>query len=48
MAIFDKNGDYVAIDHRPEAHTPYICFLAIDHILGLLMEAISWSKIHRC
>jgi hypothetical protein len=22
MAIFDKNGGCVAIDHRPEAHTP--------------------------
>jgi hypothetical protein len=26
----------------------YICFLAIDHILGFLVEAISWSKIRRC
>jgi hypothetical protein len=23
MAIFDKNGDCVAIDHRPEARTPH-------------------------
>jgi hypothetical protein len=23
MAIFDKNGGCVAIDHRPEAHTPH-------------------------
>jgi hypothetical protein len=48
MAIFNKNGDYVAIDHRLEAHTPYICFLAIGHIVELLVEAISWSKIRRC
>jgi hypothetical protein len=27
---------------------PHICFLAIDHILGFLMETISWSKIRRC
>jgi hypothetical protein len=83
----------VAIDHRPEAHTPHptylgrksvgvslwyywkwafmlfskkwglcgqwsstrgsytwphICFLAIDHILGFLVETISWLKIRRC
>jgi hypothetical protein len=30
-AIFDKNRGCVAIDHRPEAHTPHpTCFLAID------------------
>jgi hypothetical protein len=23
MAIFDKNGGCVAIEHRPEAHTPH-------------------------
>ena len=28
--------------------SPHICFLAIDHILGFLMETISWSKISRC
>jgi hypothetical protein len=28
--------------------SPHICFLAIDHILGLLVETISWSKIRRC
>jgi hypothetical protein len=28
--------------------SPHICFLAIDHILGFLLETISWSKIHRC
>jgi hypothetical protein len=28
--------------------SPHICFLAIDHILGLMVETISWSKIHRC
>jgi hypothetical protein len=27
--------------------TPHM-FLAIDHILGFLVEAISWSKIRRC
>jgi hypothetical protein len=28
--------------------SPHICFLAIDHILGNLVETISWSKIRRC
>jgi hypothetical protein len=28
--------------------SPLICFLAIDHILGFLVETISWSKIRRC
>jgi hypothetical protein len=28
--------------------TPHICFLAIDHILGFLVETICWSKIRRC
>ena len=27
--------------------TPHM-FLVIDHILGFLVETISWSKIHRC
>jgi hypothetical protein len=26
----------------------YICFLAIDHIIGFMVETISWSKIRRC
>src|SRR5690348_6362939 len=28
--------------------SPHICFLAIDHILGFLVETISRSKIRRC
>jgi hypothetical protein len=28
--------------------SPHICFLAIDHILGFLVETIFWSKILRC
>jgi hypothetical protein len=28
--------------------SPHICFLVIDHILGFLVETISWSKIRRC
>jgi hypothetical protein len=28
--------------------SPHICLLAIDCILGFLVETISWSKIHRC
>jgi hypothetical protein len=31
------------------SHTsPHICFLSIDHILGFLVETISWSKIRTC
>jgi hypothetical protein len=49
MAIFDKNVGCVAIDIRPKAHTPhYTCFLSIDHIVGFMVETISWSKIRRC
>jgi hypothetical protein len=29
-------------------HPANICFLAIDEILGFLVETISWSKIGRC
>jgi hypothetical protein len=32
------------IDHRLVHLTPHM-FLAIDHILGFLVETISWSKI---
>src|SRR5688572_2978221 len=28
--------------------SPHICFLAIYHILGFLVETISWSKNRRC
>jgi lipoprotein signal peptidase len=35
------------IDQRL-VHLTHICFLAIDHILGFLVETISWSKIRRC
>src|SRR5688572_18954243 len=28
--------------------SPHICFLAIDHSLGFLVETISWSKICCC
>jgi hypothetical protein len=33
---------------RGSFSSPHICFLAIDHILGLLVEIISWLKIRRC
>jgi hypothetical protein len=29
-------------------HLTHIFFLTIDHILGFLLETISWSKIRRC
>jgi hypothetical protein len=50
MAIFDKNGGCVAIDHWPEARSPHLTygFFAIDHIHRFLVETISWSKIRRC
>jgi hypothetical protein len=28
--------------------SPHICFLSIDHILGFLVETISWTKIRPC
>jgi hypothetical protein len=34
--------------NRGSNTSPHICFLAIDHILGFLVETISWSKICRC
>jgi hypothetical protein len=49
MAIFYKNEGCVVIDHRLEARTPHpTCFLVIDHILGFLVETISWPKIRWC
>jgi hypothetical protein len=33
MSIFDKNGDCVAIDHQPEAHTPQQNFSALLELL---------------
>jgi hypothetical protein len=35
------------IDQRLVHLNPHM-FLAIDHILGFLVESFSWSKIHRC
>jgi hypothetical protein len=29
MAIFDKNGGYVAIDHGPEARTPHPIYVSL-------------------
>jgi hypothetical protein len=31
MAIFDKNGGCVAIDHQPEAHTPHPTYVSLPH-----------------
>ena len=42
------------IKYRKVKRTPQtgenagICFLVVDHILGFLVETISWSKIRRC
>src|SRR6187455_2578713 len=35
-------------DHFLAKTSPHICFLAIDHILGFLVETISWLKTRRC
>jgi hypothetical protein len=29
LDIFDKNGGYVAIDHRPEAHSPHPIYVSL-------------------
>jgi hypothetical protein len=29
MAIFDKNGGYVAIDHRPETRTSHPTYVSL-------------------
>jgi len=49
MAIFDKMGVVwpLIIDQRL-IHLTHICFLVVDHILGFLVETISWSKIRMC
>jgi hypothetical protein len=49
MAIFDKMGLVwpLIIDQRL-VHLTHICLLAVDHILGFLVETISWSKIRTC
>jgi hypothetical protein len=45
MAIIEKNGGCLAIDHRPEARTPHLTyFLAIGHILRFCLGTNSWSK----
>jgi hypothetical protein len=32
MAIFDRNGGCVAIDHRPEARTPHPTYVSLPEI----------------
>jgi hypothetical protein len=47
---FDKKMGVVwpfIIDQRLVHLTPHM-FLAIDHILGFLVETICWSKIRTC
>jgi hypothetical protein len=46
MAIFDKIEVLwpLIIDQRL-IHLTHICFLAVDNILGFLVETISWAKI---
>jgi hypothetical protein len=29
LAIFDKNGGYMAIDHQPEARTPHPTYVSL-------------------
>jgi hypothetical protein len=42
-AIFEKIGVVwpLMIDQRL-VHLTHICFLTVDHILGFLVETISW------
>src|SRR5688572_30944465 len=49
MAIFIKKWGLCGhlSSTRGSYTSPHICFLAIDHILGFLVETISWSKIRR-
>jgi hypothetical protein len=49
LAIFDKIEVLwpLIIDQRL-IHLAHICFLAVDHILGFLVETISWAKIRMC
>jgi hypothetical protein len=35
MAIFDENGGCVAIDHRPEAHTPHPTNVSLPQVTFL-------------
>jgi hypothetical protein len=35
MAIFDKNGGCVPIDHRPEARTPHPTYVSLPRIIFL-------------
>jgi hypothetical protein len=35
MAIFDKNGGCVAIDHRPESRTPHPTYVSLPYITFL-------------
>jgi hypothetical protein len=39
MAIFDKNGSCVAIDHRPEARTPHPTYVLA---FGIIENGHSW------
>jgi hypothetical protein len=42
-AIFDKNRVvWPLIINQRLVHLTHICFLAMDHILGFLVETISW------
>jgi len=49
MAIFYKIEVLwpLIIDQRL-IHLTHICFLAAEHILGFLVETISWAKIRMC
>jgi hypothetical protein len=43
MAIFDKNGGCVAIDLRPEAHTPHYTYVSLPYIKFL---DLWWRPFH--
>jgi hypothetical protein len=49
MAIFNKiEVLWPLIIDQGLIHLTHICFLAVDYILGFLVETISWAKIRMC
>ena len=44
MAIFDKNGGCVAIDHRPDAHTPHPTYVSLHRSHHRLHSWISGAN----
>jgi hypothetical protein len=53
MAIFDKNGGWMAIHHGPEAHTPHPAYVSMPYVTFLdfwwwpILGQISLGVSHR-